>query len=245
MLFFTLSHPCYETDFEYDVANPVRSIEDIWLPGMVCSECGMIWAGSRRLYLKLHDANLQRRLCGEPLPKAQWERLAHEAKAAIHLPDDFVLQLGDVLGTPAMELLAGEIPDFLHPFPGQLVVRARVVEILERQRFTGFRPVRVEVRRNEQMSISLTETPELYELVVTGSAWRPGSDLDHITACRYCGRTTFPDPGRLTVDTKRWDGSDFFHVDKNPNIVFVTERVCSVLTQHRFSNYACNPVNSV
>ena len=81
--------------------------------------------------------------------------------------------------------------------------------------------------------------PRLWELVVTGSAWRKGSDEQSITICGVCGRTVFPNPSQLDVDVTRWDGNDFFHVDRNPNIVLVTERVCDLLDKNRFSNYQC------
>jgi hypothetical protein len=52
----------------------------------------------------------------------------------------------------------------------------------------------------------------------------------------------FPGPELLIVDESRWDGADFFHLDRNPNIVIVTERVCTVLTQEHFVNFACVPL---
>jgi hypothetical protein len=82
----------------------------------------------------------------------------------------------------------------------------------------------------------------LYELVVTGRPSRVGMDIERITVCLRCRRTLFPDPQRLVVDESRWDGSDFFNVDLNPNIVLVTERVCETLIRHRFTNVACVPV---
>jgi hypothetical protein len=245
MLFYNLTHPPYTTDFERDAANPIEVCTSIKLPGIVCSECGNTWATHRRLYLEVHDTNLRQRLGGKPLPRTEWEALAREVKSDIGLPDDFSLLPGDRLGTPVAELLAEDIPDFSHLFPGQIIVQAQVLGALEGLTATGFRPVHLDVHYGDQVNISSKDAPELYELVVTGSAWQLGSDLDLITDCKYCGRIVFPYSGQLTVDTDRWDGSDFFHLDRNPNIVFVTERICSMLAQFEFRNYSCIPIDSV
>lgn len=246
MRFHELTHPRYETDQTYDAANPIRFVPDIWLPGVICDECGEIWTGSRRIYLPISDPSLRRRLSGIrfPVPLEKWRKLAQEVRAAISLPDDFPLEPGDVLGTPRAKVLSREIPDFLHRFPGQLIVRTKVVEALERAKLTGFQPVRVQTYWSEQLHHFQMEPPSLFELVVTGVAWRVDSDLKRLTACQHCGRLIFPDPDWLVVDESRWDGSDFFHVDRNPNIALVTERVCEVLAEHDFTNYACLPVGS-
>jgi hypothetical protein len=47
----------------------------------------------------------------------------------------------------------------------------------------------------------------------------------------------------MKVDEARWDGSDFFTVDRNPNIVLVTERVCNALSALGASNYFCKPLD--
>jgi hypothetical protein len=243
MIFSKLTHPYYVTDQAESAANPIQPVRAIWLPGIICDECGSTWAGSRRLYLPIADTTLWRRLRGAPLPKDEWEELADTVHTTVGLPYDFDLKPGDVLGSPVAELLSSDIPDFLHPFPGQLIVRASVVDVLRDAELTGFQPVRVEARWGNRVSPHPAEAPVLYELVVTGSAWRVGSDRYYITACKHCGRAVFPNPDWLIVDEDRWDKSDFFHVDDNPNIVLVTERVCAVLAQYRFTNYACVPVS--
>jgi hypothetical protein len=139
-------------------------------------------------------------------------------------------------------LLDERLSDFLHPFPGQLIVQAPVVDALREAKLTGYRPIRVDVRWRHRLHLSAAELPTLYELVVVGKAWRIGMDEQRITACSVCGRMRFPDPKYLAVDESRWDGSDFFHVDNNPNIILVTKRVCVLLDEHQFTNYACIPV---
>jgi hypothetical protein len=86
-----------------------------------------------------------------------------------------------------------------------------------------------------------THTEELSELRVTGQAWRVGSTAENVVACPACERLTFR-AGALDVDPTAWDGSDFFNVDLNPNIVLVSGRVCELFRARSFSNYACVPV---
>jgi hypothetical protein len=241
MRFCELTHPRYRADQEQDAANPVRMLQTIVLPGMVCPSCGPV-TGSRHLYLPIPNAALCQRLRPGTLPQAEWMELAHEVRMAAGLPDDYVLKPGDVLGTPVAELLDFKVPDFLHIFPGKMIVRTAVLDALRRAGCGGFRPVRAEARWSPRLKPPLPELPELYALVVTGTAWRAGIDREDILADRCCGRTKFPHPEWLVVDESRWDRSDFFNVDENPNIVLVTERVCETLQLHRFTNYTCIPV---
>jgi hypothetical protein len=84
--------------------------------------------------------------------------------------------------------------------------------------------------------------PRLWELNVNGRAFRAGSTLDTLVVCHHCGITKFPNPQDLTVDVARWDGSDFFNLDMNPNMLFVTERVRALFLRERFSNCEFQPV---
>jgi hypothetical protein len=203
MRFYDLTHPPYATDHDQDAANPIRMQEDAWLPGVVCPACGETWAGSRRIYLEVPNTPIRRRLGGAPLPLDEWRELEGAFRSAANVPDDFRLEPGDILGAPRAEILASEVPDLLHPFSGQVVVRPAVVEALQRAGVTGFRPLRVDARWAGGVAGLSTSPPALYELLVTGTAWRSGMDLVRITACRHCGRTVFPDPARLVVDEAR------------------------------------------
>jgi hypothetical protein len=243
MEFYKITHPYYETDQEHDAANPIRMIEDTWLPGVICPICGETWAGSRRLYLPINDLELQQHLSGGPIPLSEWNELARKVHIALSLPDEFQLEPGDVLGTPIGELQSIEILDFLHPFPGQFIVQAHVIAALQQKKLTGFRLVPFKVSWSKKIKPPYPELPTLYELVVTGNAWRVDIGEEQIIACHACGRRKFPHPEWLRVDERRWDGSDFFNVDHNPNIVFVTERVCSTLSQYGFTNYDCIPIS--
>lgn len=103
---------------------------------------------------------------------------------------------------------------------------------------TGWNPVRAQVRWGRRVKQLPDPLPELYVLHVTGVAWRVGVDRERIRVCADCGRFK-PVVGLVAVDEARRDGSDSFHADLNPNIVPVTDRVCTVLTEHGFTNSAC------
>ncbi len=240
MQFFRLTHPDYKADQAHDKTNPVKISTGICLPGIICSECGQTWAGSRRLYLPVSDPSLRARLRPAPLREAEWMALAQDVRKALNLPEDFLLWPGDDLGTPIAELKSEKIYHFLHPFPGQLIVRVSVVDALTQAGLTGFRPLRLQVRWSAKKREQSADPPILYELVITGAAWRMESNLERITVCKHCGRTEFP---RWTpIDESRWDGSDLFNIDQNPNMVFVTERACELFAEHHFTNYVCAPV---
>jgi len=242
MAFYRLTRPEYETDLQADAANPIYPIRDMWLPGLSCDACGTTWAGSRRLYLPISTASLRPLLQSGPLPRPEWETLSSALRVATDVPEDFQFMPGDVLGDPIAELHATSIPDFLHPFPGQIIVGARVAEVLTSSQLEGFRCLRVRVRQPEHTSLFPSELPELYELLVSGKAQHADSNSTTI-GCKVCGRPVHRSPWPLLVDRSRWDGSDMFHVDNNPNIVVVTRQVCSLLADINFSNYACLEVS--
>jgi hypothetical protein len=242
MQFYHLSQPDYSSDQEEQIANPIHFIPDIWMPGIICEKCGATWAGSRRLYLTVDNADIRRRLHGKPLIEKFWRELAREVNNHIDSKTPVDLYPGDILGTPKAELLSDQIPDIMQPFPGQIVVTPHVVDKLQQHSISGFRAIPLQLSWAKQFEKPTSEPPLLFELLITGSAWRVHISESDIIACSHCHRTVFPDPERLSVDQSRWDGSDFLVVDRNPNIVIVTERVCSVLSDEGFSNFVCVPI---
>ena len=243
MGFYKLTHPKYETDRSWQLANPIRMTEELHVPAVMCPACGL-WASSDRIRVAVPETSSVRpRLLGyQTLSPSQWADFADTLRRELAIPAWMPVRPGAEIGLPKGELRSARVPDFMHPFPGQMIVRRRVVDALESAGLTGFLPVRVEVTWGKRVKHRDAEPPELHELVVKGVAWRVGVDPNKITACPQCGRMVFASGAHFVVDETRWDGSDFFHVDRNPNIVLVTERVCTLLASHRFSNYACMPV---
>jgi hypothetical protein len=244
MSFYDLTKPNYETDREDDQANSIRMVRELALPALICPGRGP-WIGSRRLYLRVKDQELVQKLSSKPrvpLPEQEWHALAQEVHQHLNLPEDFELRPGDVLGEPRAELLAMPLNDFLHPFPGQIIMTRKVLDALQDAQLTGFRAERVHVTLKTKRHQVNHALPELYELVVTGRAWRVGMDLDALRHPECPGRFLFPKPAYLVVDRQRWDGADFFNVDLNPNIVLVTQRVRRIIEEHRFTNVRCIPI---
>lgn len=239
--FYTLTHPDYETDHAAERMNPLRQIERAWIPGIRCRYCNQTWAGSRKLYLPLPNGDIRQRLIPSPLENETWQDLVRAMRQALNLPDDFVFRPGDELGVPRYELLSTTVPDLLHPFPGTIVVTEKVEQALREAALTGYRPLSVAVRWGARFKQNRHPPPSLWGLHIHGQAGRIGSRF--MTDCEHCGRTRLQVVG-TSLDRSRWDNTDFFHIDINPNIVGVTERVCDLLASHRFSNYRCLPLNS-
>lgn len=244
---YELTNPEYETDQGEARANPIRMIAEHHIPTIKCPSCegetGGGWASSDRVPVAVPETSaLRSQLTVQALPVPEWSAFVERLKQELHIPPWMPVTPGAQIGLPKAELRSSRIPDLMHPFPGQIIARRRVVDALEGAGLTGFVPIRVEVTWGKRVKHDVEPPPELYELFVRGVAWRVGVDIERITVCRECGRKVFPGTFGIQVDESRWDGSDFFHVDQNPNIVLVTEGVCSVLAAHGFTNYVCTPV---
>lgn len=113
---------------------------------------------------------------------------------------------------------------------------------LQAENLTGVRFMKVDLKIQKK-GLSNQKPISLWELIITGKAWRQGYHLEDEIVCKCCKRTNFPEPSNLKVDISRWDGSDFFNIDLNPNIIIVTERVYRVLEKHKFTNYMCIYIN--
>lgn len=237
MRFYRLDHPDYDSDYAWSRANPINTDTGMSLPGITCSVCGQTWGGVGRHYYNIADPELRKRLNPWPLPEAEWLTLAQAVRTHIGLPNDFVFVPGDRLGPPVAELTSSRVKDFLHTgWPG-VVVKAPVLEALERASLTGFTPVRLDIRWGKRVKDAHLEPPELYELVITGKGWGQGIEEQSCVKCQHCRRI-----GGFhwrPVDESRLDGSDFFNIDLNPMILIVTDRARDVLAQHQFTNYEC------
>lgn len=242
-----LTHPAYSTDQERSKANPIKMLSDyLYVPGMSCPACavdtGGTWASSGRVRVDVPSSSpLRPQLRGLSLEPAAWALFSGKLRMELQVPSWMPITPGAEIGLPKAELRQHDPPDFMHPFPGQVIVRARVLDELVAAGLTGFRAIRVQVAWARQPKGRMEDPPTLYELFVTGEGWRVGVDLTTITTCQHCGRTIFPQLGDLAVDEGRWDGTDFFHIDRNPNIVVVSERVCEILSAHGFTNWECIP----
>lgn len=210
------------------------------MPGLVCPLCGA-FAGYRRVPVGVDDfvpVGTSRRM---PLPMSEWKEMSESVHAANPTLAGIDLQPGDLLGRPTALIMGWPLRDIMHSFPGQLVVSECVLAALRNAQCSGYEPIRMDVRWDGCMKLSTAPPPTLYLLAIVGVAWRKDIEEDDLLACDTCHRMTYPHPDWREIDEARWDGSDFFNVDHNHGKVFVTERVCSTLAEHGYSNYVCVP----
>lgn len=249
-IFYRLDSPSYLTDVAMSRTNPCKCTDPVSLPGVYCSACNEIWAGSNRIRTELfvseraEDIIQSHKLKRFGVPLDQFQELCREISSSTKIPLER-LRPGAKICPPTGTLRSSKLRDFTHPFPGLMWVTKQVKTVLESAELKGISFAAVNLRWTGKMKNTSVMIPDLWEVVVNGKAWRQGSDLQTITSCSVCGRMEYRRGGTdLTVDESRWDGSDFFHVDENPNIVIVTENVTQILSQGNFTNYVYEPVSS-
>lgn len=238
MNFFHLTNPLYASDQARKRANPLRTINGYWIPGLTCSKCGETWAGTRRLYLPLNDLSIIKFLNLPPLSDSDWYQNLSEIRRILRLPESFELQPGDRLGIPEFELHRTKIGKIMFAFPGQIIVTKDIVDDLKEAGVSGYSPIQAIVKWSDSVKEAINP-PALYELMIHGHAWRKDMSIETSIACDKCRRPLFHNPNVITVDEDRWDGSDMFNLDLNPHKVIVTQKVCEVLLGHKNSNYVC------
>lgn len=232
--FFQLTHPTYVTDTEDSACNPVVTVVEYAVPGVICDRCGP-WASSDRIRdARLSAAPRELRRSGHGvgvmLPFEEWRRRMPHWASTLGV-DPTRITPGAELGPPMGRVSANIACDVVHPAPGRVWVKRPVKDALERAHLAGFALSPVSIR-------GLAPADALWEIEPHGHAWRKGRNRDAAVLCEICGRMGFPNPRVLAVDEATWDGSDFLTLDLNPNILIVTERVRAVLADRRFSNVA-------
>jgi hypothetical protein len=128
--------------------------------------------------------------------------------------------------------------DFVWTWSNDILLSEPVLQVLLRNRITGFETKSVDV----VWSRPTTETPpKLFELVVTGWGGKasPQSGLRIVKYCPSCRHRVYSvaDP-RCIIDPAMWDGSDFFMVWPLPGHRFVSDRLAKLIRQARFSGLA-------
>jgi hypothetical protein len=232
---YTISGLEAETDEEDDVLNPVMEVVRYRVPGVRCDVCGT-WASSQRL----RDVKIPEGYgFGEIrfLSPTEWRGALADWSHALGVSEDR-LAPGARLGPPRGQRTGVVKEDVVHPFPGSIWVQRRVRDAIEAAKLVGVRFERVILDDKPEESL-------LFELVPLGKASRP-AELPQPTRCELCGRVSFTSallpPWRLTVDPNSWDGSDFFLLDGNPNVVCASERARRLFETEGFSNVRFAPI---
>jgi ribosomal protein L37E len=235
MTFYKLSKPLYTSSKKSSIENPIRSVQgvSVILPGMKCSVCGF-WASSNRIRVGNDVAEkVSNFLIKNNVPKGlysnEWVDISDKLTADIGINN---LSPGAIVGMPIGEILGSSQNDIYHISPGQIWVTERVTEAILSSELKGVKFAEVIINHeNGQMN-----DIRLWELVVSGKAMRVNSTEENLTVCKECGRKEFPNHTNLLVDEARWDGTDFFNVDFNPNIIIVTKRVVDVFINKAITN---------
>lgn len=239
-LFYNLDEAEYSSDGAARKANPLYQIRDYDVPAINCPVCKTIWKGRRRLYLPVRPGSESEWPKG-PLSVENWKIAVKKIRGLLEIDTNVELRPGDILGKPKFELLNGTINDLMFPFPGQVIVTADVATALQQSPLQGIELMPIEIVKAK--GNNSTYALPLFELRVKGHGWREGVDESMLISCPQCGRTKNPKSksGLEPLDETRWDGTDFFNVDHNPNVIAVTSRVKEFLEQHQFSNYRLIP----
>jgi hypothetical protein len=227
MKFFKFTIPEYRTDSEESHSNPIELGPMTQLPGIDCPDCGP-WASSARILTAIPLDETFNLLNGTSFVNIYtWRAKQSEWAKILKLPES-ELAPGASIGQPQGIAKAELVGNVLHAFPGVVWVSLEVKEFFELQGFQGLSFFEVHMTPSQEM--------KYFELGISGVAHRLGSSEKSLVACENCGRKIFPTPRTLNVDEASWDGSDFFHVDWNPNLIIVTERVQKVVIQRGFTN---------
>ncbi len=223
MRFFKLEAPYYPTVRHADRRNPVQQAVHSRIPGVDCPVCGR-WSSSDRLRLVQPRAEF-----GEVrfLSLAEWRAQRPEWAHRLGVSEE-ALTPGAELGPPHAIRISEVVEDVVHGVPGDIWVGSRGAEAFRHAQLRGCELIPVEFDTPERES--------LCALVPLGSAWRVGTRERDTVQCDECGRRGFPRPEYFEIDVTRWDGSDLFIVDRNPNILFASQRMRDIAVELGLSN---------
>src|SRR5262245_41822127 len=203
MNFLSLTKPRYTTERESNKRNPARPRVDYAIPYVICDRCGS-WSSSERVRVPIPPELAPEFRLGKVnrgMPLQAWLH-ARDRWAVILGVSIERLTPGAEIGPPRGELLSNQVEDFVHPsYPGKIWVARSVVEAFRTRRVSGADFVEVETAWSRKVKDAPAHRVQLWELVVSGHAWRIGSDLERIILCDLCGRTGFAEISmEMTVD---------------------------------------------
>lgn len=131
-----------------------------------------------------------------------------------------------------------EPEDFVWTWESECLVQEHVLYLFKMAGFTGYETNAVQRVR---FANSLITPPNLWEIVVKGSAGMASleSGAKVLRVCPGCGATDYSrvrDSTKL-IDVSQWDGSDFFFVKPHEGLIFVTDRVIQMLSKNSITGW--------
>lgn len=250
-MFYQLDHPDYPTDIDQNKQNPIEYMgNDYAIPGIDCPKCDT-WAlgPTERIRVRItEDPKVAAMLRKPPrlfrwVPPVVWKQEAVEIALLLGIDRSLVVP-GAEVGPLQIVLMAYPENDILFSwYGGMILVNDRIREMLTEINATGVAFNKVDLRwakkKNIDQSVPL---PLLWELEITGRASLRPEWHELASFCDICGRLEqVKDSDHLSTEKLRWDGSDFFTLDLNQKIVFVTERICRTFKELGATNYSCKP----
>ncbi len=239
-MFYKLTHPVYENDLQdARKANPVTIKYVYRIPSIICEVCGTWASGGSRIRKVLPDTILTPFNGITFLQRLEWQKKRAKWAETLEVSEEEI-RPATKLGLPDIELFYPVTTDFIHAL-GQVFVTDDLASLLKEQKFRGLDFFPFEPVWSKKMKVQKGDPPRLWELVITGKAWRVGVTPESLLLCGLCDRKGFPQT-RMLIDRDRWDESDFFNIDENPNIVIVTQKVADFFEKQGFSNYKLEPL---
>lgn len=237
MRFYRLVHPDYESDAMYSRRNPIEWVHQYVVPGTICPLCGA-WAGNRHLFIPVEDPKLEKLLKKKPspIPYEDWRKLFSNPNESLSVPSGFCLQPGDELGKPICKITSNQVSDFVFPWEGGILITEKTKNIIIESELIGCEFYRVELVDKRNKKGLGKPLPTIYVLIITGRI-KPPSNVDR---CPVCGR--FKANYSVELNVGNWDGNDFILDENYPELVFVTERVCSMFKEEGLNNFQCKPI---
>jgi hypothetical protein len=136
-----------------------------------------------------------------------------------------------------INVVSKRVVDFSTTILPFVVITDKALQVLRRERLTGFRvePVRI---HGLPKGMDLHSAPKLWEFIVTGDAGlsHPESGITVKDKCEACGMVRYSAYDRgIKVNVDTYDGSDFFVVKEYPGHVLVNEKAKNVIEVHGLS----------
>lgn len=240
-MFYELTHPAYETDYRYEDENPVRLVGEYWIPAINCEEC-LTWACTNERIWNVSESSRESDfLRPSPLERRVWMTMVSGWSRILGV-EARRIRPGTYLGPPVVELSGVKFGDIVHPYVGPKLVRNSVREYLVANKFSGVRFHSVQILWGKGDEGDAFDN-ELWAMEITGKKWRAGENEDSVVVCDLCKRTKFLQDVPMRIDESRSDDSEFFILDDNPNMLFVSESCGQKLLGLGLTNTHLRPVS--